>query len=71
MKILLPYMYFACRYDRQLLTMFELDRSVINPIALRMAKTLWSFGRSECNRVNSKLHIELPKVEVNVNLFRG
>ena len=22
-----------------------------NPIALRMAKTLWSFGRSECNRV--------------------
>ena len=21
------------------------------PIALRMAKTLWSFGRSECNRV--------------------
>ena len=23
-----------------------------NPIALRMAKTLWSFGRSECNRVN-------------------
>ena len=23
----------------------------INPIALRMAKTLWSFGVSECNRV--------------------
>ena len=23
----------------------------INPIALRTAKTLWSFGRSECNRV--------------------
>ena len=22
-----------------------------NPIALRMAKTLWSFGHSECNRV--------------------
>ena len=22
-----------------------------NPLALRMAKTLWSFGRSECNRV--------------------
>ena len=22
-----------------------------NPIALRMAKILWSFGRSECNRV--------------------
>ena len=23
----------------------------INPIALRMAKTLWSFGHSDCNRV--------------------
>ena len=23
----------------------------VNPIALRMAKTLWSFGHSECNRV--------------------
>ena len=23
----------------------------LNPIALRMAKTLWSFGLSECNRV--------------------
>ena len=25
-----------------------------NPIALRTAKTLWSFGRSECNRVKHK-----------------
>ena len=25
----------------------------LNPFALRMAKTLWSFGRSECNRVKS------------------
>ena len=24
---------------------------IFNPIALRMAKTLWSFGHSECNRV--------------------
>ena len=24
---------------------------LLNPIALRMAKTLWSFGHSECNRV--------------------
>ena len=24
---------------------------VFNPIALRTAKTLWSFGHSECNRV--------------------
>ena len=26
---------------------------LFNPIALRMAKTVWSFGHSECNRVKS------------------
>ena len=26
-----------------------------NPIALKMAKTLWSFGHFECNRVNKKI----------------
>ena len=26
-----------------------------NPIALRTAKTLWSFGHSECNRVKIQL----------------
>ena len=25
----------------------------VNPIALRAAKTLWSFGPSECKRVNA------------------
>ena len=25
----------------------------VNPIALRTAKTLWSFGCSECNRVKT------------------
>ena len=29
-----------------------------HPIALRIAKTLWSFGCSECNRVKSKLLLE-------------
>ena len=28
---------------------------MFNPIALRTAKTLWSFGFSECNRVNRLL----------------
>ena len=28
-----------------------------NPVALRMAKTLWSFGLSECNRVNGSVII--------------
>ena len=31
--------------------------SLFNPIALRMAKTPWSFGRSECNRVKSEVDI--------------
>ena len=26
----------------------------VNPIALRTVKTLWSFGRSECNRVKQQ-----------------
>ena len=29
--------------------------STLNPIALRMAKTLWSFGHSECNRVKGNM----------------
>ena len=28
--------------------------STHNPVALRTAKTLWSFGCSECNRVKEK-----------------
>ena len=28
---------------------------LVNPFALRMAKTLWSFGHSECNWVNDAL----------------
>ena len=33
----------------------------LNTIALRMIKTLWSFGPSECNRINSLLrHVMYP-----------
>ena len=35
--------------------MLYLNRQ-FNPIALRNAKTLWSFGRSECNRVKMVFH---------------
>ena len=41
------------------------QRICINPIELRMAKTLWSFGHSECNRVNRVsvlLHSEWPNL---------
>ena len=35
-----------------------------NPIALRMAKTLWSFGHSVCNRVKVYLFILKAKLEI-------
>ena len=37
--------------------------NIINPTALRMAKTLWSFGHSDCNRV--KECSGLPKYQIN------
>ena len=40
-------------------------KPVFNPIALRMTKTLWSYGLSECNRVKRNLtllHLEWPKL---------
>ena len=43
-------------------------QNLINPIALRKAKTLWSFGLSECNRVkvynmeNSKISVDPDEV---------
>ena len=33
----------------------------INPIAFRMAKTLWSFGHSECNRVKNHYRYDHTK----------
>ena len=35
------------------LTILGVPIHLFNPIALRMAKTLWSFGHSECNRVKN------------------
>ena len=32
----------------------ERGKSCLNPFALRMAKTLWGFGCSECKRVIAK-----------------
>ena len=31
-----------------------MEDPIVSPIALRMAKTLWSFGHSECNRVKKR-----------------
>ena len=36
--------------------------STLNPVALRMAKTLWSFGFSECNRVKGKKILLVEKI---------
>ena len=38
--------------------------NLVNPIALRMAKTLWSFGHSECNRVKHYEIISAQELEV-------
>ena len=35
---------------------------LFNPFALRMAKTLWSFGRSECNR-GKFMSVKLMKIK--------
>ena len=37
----------------------QLEVEAFNSIALRKAKTLWSFGLSECKRVNVCHHISL------------
>ena len=34
---------------------------LLDPIALRTAKTLWSFGHSECNRVYETLTTDFIK----------
>ena len=39
----------------------------ISPIALRMAKTLWSFGLSECNRVKNFNAKWDPETVANTN----
>ena len=45
----------------------------LNPIALRTAKTLWSFGCSECNRVNRKeitlQHSQIQKRKKYKNVY--
>ena len=53
--------YLSGTYDSLLTETFEtqsvcvfsdIAKGTFDPIALRKAKTLWSFGHSECNRVN-------------------
>ena len=37
----------------------SMDLMLYNPAALRVAKTLWSFGHSECSRVNIPFIIDI------------
>ena len=48
----------------------KVNLKVINPIAFRTAKTLWSFGRGECKRVMvlSKL-IKMFLDKINNKIF--
>ena len=41
----------------------------LNPIALRMAETLWSFGLSECNRVKYYVLLYLGLYYTNIALL--
>ena len=41
-----------------------------NPIALRMAKTLWSFGHSKCNRVILQGSYASGKCQGNLKFFK-
>ena len=45
-------------------------RTIINPITLRMAKTLWSFGHSECNRVKYSSFLE-PRPLCSESVWRA
>ena len=38
----------------------------LNPIALRTAKTLWSFGHSKCNRVKTSCKTAIFKISVKI-----
>ena len=53
-------------YEQEFSTMMV---QMHKPIALRMAKTLWSFGHSECNRVKIWIHcqknVELAQIRPN------
>ena len=41
------------KYRKGMKAKTEKEHFTFNPIALRVAKTLWSFGCSECNRVTA------------------
>ena len=51
-----------------LISVFLLSRSqFFNPVALRMAKTLWSFDHSECKRVKERTLLDHPFVKLTEN----
>ena len=52
--------FFLC-FNKSVCCDHSLEPSQINPNALRMVKTLWSFDRSECNRVKFLWKV-IPKV---------
>ena len=38
----------------------------VNPFALRTAKTLWSFGHSECNKFKVMIIVDLEQKQKSV-----
>ena len=52
MALLIPSNYESTKHSHYSIRQASFDfQSLLNSIALRMAKTLWSFGQSECKRV--------------------
>ena len=51
---------------------FSVGEKTLNSIAVRTAKTLWSFGRSECSRIKGKnllLKLQILSFKSIVDLF--
>ena len=44
---------------------------IFNPFALRTAKTLWSFGRSQCKRVKKSLFSMKVEIWHNSKIWSG
>ena len=56
-------------YKKSAVFTFKLTcKTVINSIALKMAKSLWSFGCSECNRVNAQVNSKVLNQHVPVHV---
>ena len=62
--LLLNDIHLSCPKNVKTLQLKLAFHCILNSIAFRTAKTLWSFGRSECNRVRWLVSFELLSDEL-------